>query len=248
MAKPGIEGRVVLVTGGSAGIGAATVRRFHAAGATVYFTARREPTEKLPTDARLIIADATKEIDAEAAVAKALAHNGRLDIAVNNVGNFGEGDAWDRPLHETSLDAWDSTIRQSLSTCMLGMKAALPPMLTQSSGSIVNIASLAGMRVARFASPAYSAAKAGVIHLTRKTALAYAPLGIRINCVAPGATSVHRLQILDQSWQDEIANESPSGRFVSPEDVADAILWAASGRSSSVIGHVIPVDGGWSAL
>jgi NAD(P)-dependent dehydrogenase (short-subunit alcohol dehydrogenase family) len=140
-------------------------------------------------------------------------------------------------------------MRQSLSTCVLAMKAALSPMIAQSSGAIVNVASLAGMRVARFASPAYSAAKAGVIHLSRRSALAYAPMGIRINCVAPGVTLTPQLQLLDKAEQDNIANElHPSGRLVGTEEVANAILWAASDRSSSVIGHVIPVDGGWSAL
>jgi NAD(P)-dependent dehydrogenase (short-subunit alcohol dehydrogenase family) len=245
----GMEGRVVLVTGGGAGIGAAAVRTFHAAGATVYFTARRDPTEDVPADARLIIADAAKEEDAFAAVAKALTHNGRLDVAINNVGNLGDGDRWDRPLHETPLDIWDNTMRQSLSTSMLAMKAALPPMMAQSSGAIVNVSALAGMRVTRFASPAYSAAKAGLIHLTRRAALAYAPMGIRINCVAPGLTLTSGLQALDQADQDMIANElHPSGRPVTTEEVADAILWAASDRSSSVVGHVIPVDGGWAAL
>jgi len=249
MSGLGMEGRTVLITGGGAGIGAQTVRTFHAAGATVYFTARRDPTEELPADARLIIADATKEEDAFAAVATALSHNGRLDIAINNVGNLGEGDVWDRPLHETPLEVWDSTMRQSLSTCMLAMKAALPPMIARSSGVIVNVASLAGMRVARFASPAYSAAKAGVIHLSRKSALAYAPMGIRINCVAPGVTLTPQLQLLDKSERDGIAKElHPSGQLVTTEEVANAIFWAASDRSASMIGHVIPIDGGWSAL
>jgi NAD(P)-dependent dehydrogenase (short-subunit alcohol dehydrogenase family) len=103
--------------------------------------------------------------------------------------------------------------------------------------------------VARFASPAYSAAKAGVIHLSRRSALAYAPMGIRINCVAPGVTLTPQMELLDKADQDKIAGElHPSGRLVRTDEVANAILWAASDRSSSVVGHVIPVDGGWSAL
>lgn len=244
-----LEGQVALVTGGGSGIGAAIVRAFEAAGAAVYFTDIADPAESLPSAARFIRADATSETDAMAAVAAALCHNGRLDAAINNVGNFGAGDRWDVPLHATTLEAWDATVRQCLGTTMLGMKAALRPMLAQGSGAIVNIASLAGIRVTRFASPAYTAAKAGVVHLSEQAAVLYAAQGIRVNVVAPGLTLTPNIRAsMDPATREAIVAEfHPSGRMVEPDEIADACLWAASARSSAVTGLVIPVDGGWAA-
>lgn len=241
-----LQGKVALVSGGGNGIGRATVAALLEAGARVAFT------DIVPAQidgALFIQADATSEVDAARTVAETLAAYGRLDIVVNNVGNFGQGDRWDIPLSETSLEAWDATVRQCLTTTMLGMKHAIPALLASGGGAIVNIASLAGIRVTAYASPAYTAAKAGVVHLSEQAAVMLAKQGIRVNVVAPGLTLTPNIAAtMPAETQREIAESfHPMGRMVTPREVADAIVWAASPRSSGVTGLVIPVDGGWAA-
>lgn len=241
-----LTGQVALVTGGGSGIGKAAVAALLAEGAMVAFT---DIAGAAGGDAHFIRADATLEADAARAVAEVEAHFGRLDIVINNVGNFGEGDSIDVPFSETPLEAWDATVRQCLTTCMLGMKHAIPALLRQGGGTIVNIASLAGIRVTRYASPAYTAAKAGVVHLSEQLAVLHAPDNIRINVVAPGLTLTEGIESrMAPELREAIAREfHPMGRMVTPQEIAAAILWAASPASSGVTGLVIPVDGGWAA-
>jgi NAD(P)-dependent dehydrogenase (short-subunit alcohol dehydrogenase family) len=244
-----LSGRAALVSGGATGIGAAIVARLAEAGASVLYTDISEPQAE-PTDGvRFLRADATTEAGAEASVAAALAAFGRLDIAVNNVGNFGVGDSHEIPLHETDLAVWDGTVRQCLTSCMLGMKHALRPMVAAGSGAIVNISALAGIRVTPYASPAYTAAKAAIAHLTRQAGVLYARSGVRVNCVAPGLTETANMRkYIDAAWREAVTRDfHPMGRMARPEEIADACVWAASDRSSAITGHIIPVDGGWAA-
>ncbi|HMO74642.1 MAG TPA: SDR family oxidoreductase, partial [Sphingopyxis sp.] len=220
-------GRVALVTGGASGIGEAIVRRLAAEGASVLFTdideaAGGRVAEAEPDAIRFLHADATSEADAENSVAETLAAFGRLDIAVNNVGNFGAGDAVGVGLEDTPVEAWDNTLRQCLTSCMLGMKYALPPMLAAGSGSIVNIASLAGIRVTRYASYAYHAAKAGVVHLSEAVAVLYADRGIRVNVVAPGLTLTPNVanSMAEEVRASLVREFHPSQRMVAPEEIA----------------------------
>ena len=253
MTGGGFTGRVAIVTGGASGIGEAVVRRLAADGARVLFTdideaAGARVAGLSPGTVRFLRADATDEADAERSVAEALAAFGRLDIAVNNVGNFGAGDAVGVGLEDTPVEAWDNTLRQCLTSCMLGMKYALPPMLAAGSGSIVNIASLAGIRVTRYASYAYHAAKAGVVHLSEAAAVLYAERGIRVNVVAPGLTLTPNVaSAMPEDVRTALVREfHPSQRMVAPEEIADAVVWAAADGARAT-GLVIPVDGGWSA-
>lgn len=240
--------RVALVSGGGSGIGRATVAALCATGVRVAWTDIVVPDQPEPDGTLFIHADATREEDAARAVADTLAAFGQLDIMVNNVGNFGAGDRWDVPLAETPLDAWDATVRQCLTTTMLGMKHAIPALL-KGGGVIVNVASLAGIRVTPYASPAYTAAKAGVVHLSEQTAVMLAKQNIRVNVVAPGLTLTRNIEkSMPPETRAAIAAEfHPMHRMVTPEEIADAIVWASSPRSSGVTGLVIPVDGGWAA-
>ena len=245
-----LAGKVALVTGGGNGIGRATVIALREAGAQVAWTdiVASDRPEADP-DQHFIRADATSEPDAARTVAETLAAFGRLDIAVNNVGNFGEGDRWDTGLEDTPLDAWEATVRQCLTSCLLGMKHAIPALRASGGGAIVNVASLAGIRVTRFASPAYAAAKAAVVHLSEHAAVLHAAEAIRVNVVAPGLTLTPNIEAsMTPGQRTAIAAEfQPIGRMIRPEEVAAAILWAASPAASGVTGLVIPVDGGWAA-
>jgi NAD(P)-dependent dehydrogenase (short-subunit alcohol dehydrogenase family) len=241
-----LAGKAALVSGGGSGIGRATVDALIAAGAQVAFT---DIVPSAHDGALFIQADATREEDAARAVADTRAAFGRLDVMVNNVGNFGAGDRWDTPLADTPLDAWDATVRQCLTSAMLGMKHAIPALLAAGGGAIVNIASLAGIRVTPYASPAYTAAKAGVVHLSKQAAVILATQNIRVNVVAPGLTLTPNIEAtMPPETRAAIAGAfHPMGRLVTPREVADAIVWAVSPRSSGVTGLVIPVDGGWAA-
>lgn len=244
-----LAGKVALVTGGGSGIGKAAVAALLAEGAKVAFTDIAGPLNQPASDTLFIHADATAETDAARTVAEVEARFGRLDIVVNNVGNFGAGDTIETPFEETPLEAWDATVRQCLTTCMLGIKHAIPALRRQGGGSIVNIASLAGIRVTRFASPAYTAAKAGVVHLSEQLAVLHAAEGIRINVVAPGLTLTEGIEArMPPDVRKLITDEfHPMKRMVTPQEIAAAIVWAASPASSGVTGLTIPVDGGWAA-
>lgn len=249
-----VQGCVALVTGGASGIGQAIVNSLVEGGAHVLLTdidenAGQYMVSQSQGTMRFLRADATAESDARHSIEYALEHFGRLDILVNNVGNFGAGDATGIGLEDVETDAWDNTLRQCLTSCMLGMKYALPTMLEQGSGSIVNIASLAGIRVTRYASYAYHAAKAGVVHLSEAAAVLYADRGIRINVVAPGLTLTPNIEnSMPADTRDALVREfHPSRKMVSPRQIADAVLWAASPDGACATGLVIPVDGGWSA-
>jgi NAD(P)-dependent dehydrogenase (short-subunit alcohol dehydrogenase family) len=192
-------------------------------------------------------ADAKIEADAARAVEETVAAFGRLDIAVNNVGLLGAGDSAKTPLHELELSAWNGTLEQSLTTCMLGMKHALRVMLPARQGSIVNISSLVGMHVTPYGSYAYHAAKAGVIHLTRAAGVLYAKQGVRVNVVSPGLVLTPKTT-LTLAEREQIVNDfHPSGQMVTPEEIAQAVAWLASDSSSGVTGLNLPVDGGWAA-
>jgi len=244
-----LTGKVALVSGGGSGIGQAAVAALLAQGARVAFTDIADPRDPVPSGALFIKADATAEADVARTVAEVEAAFGRLDIVVNNVGNFGAGDSIATPFEETPLDVWDATVRQCLTSCMLGMKHAFPALRRQGGGAIVNVASLAGIRVTRFSSPAYAAAKAGVVHLSEHLAVLHAAENIRINVVAPGLTLTQGIKSrMDPAQRQLIVDEfHPMKRMVEPEELAAAIVWAASPASSGVTGLTIPVDGGWAA-
>ncbi len=242
------ENKIVLITAGASGIGEATVRGFAAEGAKVIIADINEDAGNAVADeltkagciVRFCKSDATREADAEALVNYAVAEFGRLDIAINNVGNLGAGQSpWDK-LHETSLDAWKSTVDLNLTSCFLGMKHQILQMLRQGGGVIANTASMAAMRVSQDAPASYAAAKAGVIHLSEHAAVLYAADNIRINVVAPG---------LPLDKQREMAKRTqPMGRMMLPEEQAAAFLWVCSDEASGVTGLTIPVAGGWAAV
>lgn len=189
MVQPGFAGKVALVTGGASGIGKATVEAFARQGAKLVVSdvnadagsALVEKLRKEGAEAVFVGADVTKAADVEGLVRTAIETYGRLDAAFNNVG----GGSPNPSLTELTEEEWDSTFALSLKSTWLCMKYELPHMIRQGGGAIVNSAALAGQVVTDKASPAYSAAKAGVIHLTRFTAVTQGKYNIRVNAVSP---------------------------------------------------------------
>jgi len=239
-----LDGQVAIITGGASGIGRATAIRFAAEGAFVAVldrdgeAAARVAHEVGGTAHTVDVRDSDAFAAAITAVATA---NGRLDILFNNAGS---GDL--RPLHTVDDKLWHRLIDVNLTGTFNGMRAAVPLMVTAGGGAIVNNASLSGLTPTRNEA-AYSAAKAGVIALTKSGALEYGP-SVRVNCVAPG----HVRTPLTAAWEqfpdvfDPVARTIPLGRIGHADEIAEVVLFLASHRSSYMTGQTLVVDGGIS--
>ena len=248
-----LEGRVTLVTGGSSGIGRATSLAFAREGARVVVAdiavAGGEETvrmiEAAGGAALFVRADVSKATEVEALVTETLGRFGRLDCAFNNAGIEGSRAS---TVDYTEED-WDRTVGTNLKGVWLCMKYEIPRMLEQGGGAIVNTSSVYGLVAGRGVS-AYVASKHGVAGLTKSAALEYAPHGIRINAVCPGAIRTPMLMrhLRDAESEERlIAAVEPIGRMGSPEEVAAAVVWLCSDAASFVTGHTMAVDGGYLA-
>jgi len=248
-----LQNKVALVTGGTTGIGRDTAILFAKAGAKVVVSGRRE-TEGQETsnliraaggDGLFVKSDVSKSSDVQSLVQKTVEKFGRLDIAFNNAGIEGK---W-IPLIEQSLEDWNAVIDINLKGTWLCLKYEIQQMLKQGGGgSIVNMSSVAGLMGAAGAG-VYCASKHGVIGLTRTAALENAAHGIRVNAVCP---AVIETAMSDRAFADPEANKRvlalhPIGRFGKPMEVAEAVLWLCSGKSSFMTGHYIVLDGGMLA-
>jgi NAD(P)-dependent dehydrogenase (short-subunit alcohol dehydrogenase family) len=242
-------GKIALVTGAATGIGRATALAFGAAGATTILadldgqrgTAVAAAIEDSGGAAHFHQADLTDPAAIDGLFAAITDRFGRLDIAHNNVG-FG----WGQGLLGTSIEDWDRTLDLCLKSPFLCLQHEVRMMRAAGGGAIVNTASMAGVRYAALASAAYSAAKAGVIHLTRYAALAHAGDNIRVNVVSPGLTSTEAVaKFLDEAQQTAFAaREQPIGRAVRPDEIAANVLWLCSDGAAMVTGENICVAGG----
>lgn len=237
-----LDGQVAIITGGGSGIGAATARRFAGEGATVAVFDRDgggaiEVAAEVGGHAyALDVRDSDEVATTIDLVAQTL---GRIDILVNNAGT---GDL--RPMHTVDDKLWHRLIDVNLTGTFNATRAAIPYMLELGGGAIVNNASVSGLAPTRNEA-AYSAAKAGVISLTKSGALEYGPT-VRVNCVAPG----HVRTPLTAVWEQmpdafaPIAEAIPLGRIGEAAEVAEAILFLASKRASYITGHTLVIDGG----
>ncbi len=243
-----LAGRVVLVTGSSRGIGAEVAVKAASEGATVavhYLTSASgaertlERVRAAGTDGGTFLADLGDGTQAEELVARVIERFGRLDALVNNAGRTLVG-----PFLEMEAAAWDEVIRTDLTAAFHTCRAVLPSMVERGDGTIVNIASRLG-QVGVAETAAYSAAKAGLIGLTRALAREFGPRGIRVNAVAPGMTLTEMTtDLADSEEGSRRLRDMPLGRFGRAEEVADAVVFLLTDASSLFLGQTLNPNGG----
>ncbi|TGK15226.1 glucose 1-dehydrogenase [Leptospira fluminis] len=252
-----MKDKIAIVTGGNTGIGRAVVLELAARGAKVLFCGRREEEGKKVEaevassggEAKFFVCDVSVDSGVREFVQKAESLYGGLDFAVNNAGIGGLA----LPLHDYPEKVWDKVIDVNLKGTWLCMKYQIPLMLKRGRGAIVNVSSVAGIVGADWKVAPYSAAKHGIIGLTRSAALEYAEDRIRVNAICPGFIRTEMLTGLFRSSSDpadaerRITGLHPLRRLSEPEEVAQAAVWLCSDESSFVTGVALPVDGGYSA-
>lgn len=246
-----LEHKIAIVTGGGTGIGEALAKVFAREGAKVAITGRRKEElgrvvrdiEQKGGQALALPGSVTNEADVREAVAATVRTFGRLDILVNNAGNLFQT----APLHETTDQLWDETFDVFMKGTFRFIRAALPQMLQQGGGSILNISTIGGLKaIPGYPGHAYQSAKAGVIMLTKTVAVNYAKQNIRCNCICPAGVVTPGVAGMLEDPQTKAYFEGlhPMGRLGQPEEIAEAAIYFASNESRWTTGSILAVDGG----
>jgi NAD(P)-dependent dehydrogenase (short-subunit alcohol dehydrogenase family) len=245
-----VAGRVVLVTGGSSGIGSMIAGGFADAGARVYISSRKADACRAMAEeiserrwCTALPADISSQAGCELLVAQLAARETRLDILVNNAGAN-----WAAPLTEYPDAAWDKVLNTNVKAIFHLTRAALPLLEAAATpgqpARVINVGSVDGLHVPILETYAYTASKAAVHHLTRHLARNLGPRGITVNAIAPGPFQSKMMKATLELHGEEFAKASPLGRVGEPADMAGAAIYLASRASAWVTGVVIPVDGG----
>ncbi|MFR1189526.1 SDR family NAD(P)-dependent oxidoreductase [Dysosmobacter sp.] len=242
------KGKVVLVTGGSRGIGFAAVKKFLASGAKVCFLSHYEETgakameqlKEINPDYEVMrkVIDLTDFKAIQELYKEIIAKWGRLDVLVNNAGT--DSSTW---ITKLKLSEWNEVNDLNLKAPYLMTKYALPHLL-KTKGCVVNTASVAGVYGSPTGLP-YPVTKAGVIAMTKSIAYSYADKGVRVNAVAPGVVATDMVANMPQFAKDSIGDTIPMKRFGDPDDIANAMLFLSSSAASYITGVCLQVDGGY---
>jgi NAD(P)-dependent dehydrogenase (short-subunit alcohol dehydrogenase family) len=244
-----LEGRVAVVTGGCSGIGLASVRRFAQEGATVVVGDVDEAGGTRVAEevgGAFVPCDVTDPAQVETLFGTARERYGSVDVAFNNAGI---SPPEDDSILTTDLDAWRRVQEVNLTSVYLCCKAALPHMLEQGRGSIINTASFVAVMGAATSQISYTASKGGVLSMSRELGVQFARQGVRVNALCPGPVNTPLLQELFAKDPERAARRLvhiPVGRFAEPEELANAALFLASDESSFVTASTFMVDGGIS--
>ena len=255
MRDTGLRNRVVIVTGGAAGLGLATARRFAEEGCRVAIwdvDASASPLTSIAPESdhgerifsRVDVADRAA---VEAGVSAVLSRWGRVDILVNNAGILRDAQLvkWKDGMVTATLsdESFDAVMDVNLRGVLLCTRAVVPHMLAAGGGVVLNAASVVGL-YGNFGQTSYGAAKAGVINMTRTWARELGRYNIRVNAVAPGCIATDMIRSIPEKALESMVAHTPLGRMGDPDDIAEAYVWLASDRARFVHGAVLSVDGG----
>jgi NAD(P)-dependent dehydrogenase (short-subunit alcohol dehydrogenase family) len=247
-----LQDKVTLITGAGGGMGRVAAQLFAAEGARIvvaeYAEAAGRETARLVEEAggkaTFVKVDVSKEADARAMVDHAVKTYGRLDVLYNNAGIMPEAD---HSVTDTSVEAWDAVMAVNVRGVFLGCKYAIPVMVAQGSGSIINISSFVALMGCSNPQDAYTASKGAVLALTKSLAVQFGPRGVRSNAICPGPVETPLL--MDWLVKDEEAKRirlarNPTGRFGKPEEVVYLAMYLASDESRWTNGAQLVIDGG----
>jgi NAD(P)-dependent dehydrogenase (short-subunit alcohol dehydrogenase family) len=247
-----LQDKVSIITGGASGMGRVAARMFAAEGAQVVVADVTEPAAQSVVDevvaaggkAIAVAADVSKEADAKRMVDAAVDAFGRVDVLYNNAGIMPEAD---HSVIDTSVEDWDRVMAVNVRGVFLGCKYAIPKMVEQGSGSVINISSFVALIGCSNPQDAYTASKGAVLALTKSLAVQFAPRGVRTNAICPGPVETPLL--MDWLVKDEEAKRirlarNPTGRFGKPEEIVHMAIYLASDESRWTNGAAMVVDGG----
>lgn len=244
------KGEVVIVTGGSRGLGLEIAQGFGSAGAQVVITARREQwlteAETLLREQGItthaIVCDVADASSVGQMVRQVIEQCGKIDVLVNNAGM-----TWGAPAENHPVERWQQVINANITGTFYVSQAVGRHMLERGKGVIVNVASIAGLGGGQLNTVGYNASKAAVINLTRALAVEWGPRNIRINAIAPGMFRTRMTESIIDRAEGIYNATTPMGRIGKPGEIAPTVLFLASEGASYITGQVVPIDGGRSA-